>query len=375
MIGFMWLTLQLSGGKGIALGGVLSIYTLGAIIFGFIAGPIVDRVNKKNVLIFIDILRGVIVFLLYWLVKLQMATVLHIYIVTFGFSILSPFFHRAEFAIIPQLVEKNQILSANGLLNGSKRLMQIISPALGGVFIGIFGIAICFFYDAISFFFSAICILFITITPIEVEKKSLGFKLFTSDVKEGYKFLIDSTFLLTLAIYAACINFFGSPIFPLIPLISQRVSAGATGYGAMMSGMSIGLIVSSLFVGIVGKFLSKISVVLVGLLISALAIIIMAMGMGIIPLVIASVLLGFGLNFSNLPIMTLFQEKVPGDRIGVVSSFVFTIAQIAMPISIALSGLLVDIFSLKFILIAIAIILIIGALIGFRIQQFKQEES
>jgi MFS family permease len=48
MIGFMWLTLELSGGKGVALGGVLSIYTLGEIFFGFIAGPIVDRVNKKT---------------------------------------------------------------------------------------------------------------------------------------------------------------------------------------------------------------------------------------------------------------------------------------------------------------------------------------
>ncbi len=373
MIGFMWLTLELSGGKGIALGGVLSIYTLGEIFFGFIAGPIVDRVNRKNLLIFIDIIRGIIVLLLYIFVKFQKATILHIYVATLGFAIFSPFFHRAEFAIVPQLVEKDLLLSANGLLNGSKRLMQIIAPALGGVFIGIFGIASCFFFDAISFFVSVICIIFIAITPIQTDKKGFGLKVFISDLNSGYRFLIGSSFLLTLAIYAACINFFGAPIFPLLPLVSQKTGSGATVYGAMMSGLSIGFIVSSLLVGIIGKFLRKISIVLLGLIISASAIMLMALGIGMIPLIIAAVILGLGLNFSNLPIMTFFQEKVPQNKIGVVSSFVFTIAQVAMPVSMALSGLLVDIFSLRVIFITISLILIIGALIGFRIPQFRQE--
>ncbi len=372
MVSFMWLTLEASGGKGIVLGGVLSVYTMGEIIFGFIAGPIVDRINRKSILIIVDILRGCIVFLLYLLVITKEVKVLYLYAITFAFAIVSPFFHRAEFAVIPQLVEKTSLLSANGILSGSKRLMQVISPALGGIFIGFFGLASCFLFDAVSFFFSSLCILFISIKPIEIDKKKFNLNLLISDFRHGFRFLISSTFLLTLTIYACCINFFGGPVFPMLPLVSQQAGTGSSGYGSMMSGLSAGFIISSLLISVVGKLINRISLILLGLIISSFSIMLMGFALNIVYLVGAAVILGIGLNFSNLPILTLFQEKVPQDKIGVVSSFVFTIAQVAMPISIALSGILVDVFSLKGIFVAITIILFIGALIGFALPQLRE---
>ncbi len=372
MVSFMWLALEISGGKGIVLGGVLSVYTLGEIIFGLVAGPVVDRVNRKSILILVDIIRGSIVFLLYFLVVMKIAKVVHLYIVTFAFAVISPFFHRAEFAIIPQLVKKDSLLSANGILGGSKKLMQVISPALGGILIGFLGVASCFLFDAFSFFISSVCILFISIKPIEIDKKRLNLNLLISDFRDGFKFLLSSTFLLTLTIYACCINFFGGPIFPMLPLISQQMGSGSSGYGSMMSGLSAGFIISSLLIGIVGNFIKRIDLILLGLIVSSCSIALMGFGLNIVVLICAAVILGIGLNFSNLPILTLFQEKVPQDKIGVVSSFVFTIAQVAMPISMAMSGILVDVFSLKGIFVAISIILFIGALIGFVLPQLRE---
>ncbi|MGB9722117.1 MAG: MFS transporter [bacterium] len=373
LIGFMWLAFQLSNGKGIVLGGVFSIYTLSEIVFGFLAGPVVDRVNKKVLLITIDIIRGVIVMILYVLVRFNSIHIAHVYFFTFIFSVFSPFFHRAEFAVIPQLVDSPFLLNVNGILAGSKKLMQVIAPALGGLFIGFFGMASCFLFDAISFFLSVICIMLIAIRTTASLKKNINIKSFMIDIKEGYRFLINSSFLLTLALYAACINFFGAPIFPLLVLISQKANVGSSGYGAMMSGMSVGFIISSFIIVIIGKFLKKIPIVMLGLLISSSGIILMALGNGSVPLVIASVLLGLGINLSNLPIVTLFQENVPQEKIGVVSSFVFTIAQVAMPISMMLSGLLVDLFSLTGIFIGISTILIVGAVIGFFLPTLRNE--
>ena len=375
LIAFMWLSLQVSGGRGIVLGGVFSIYTLGEIIFGFLAGPLVDRLNKKILLVVVDIIRGAIIFLLYLLVNLKIATVGYLYMITIAFSVFSPIFHRCEFAIIPQILEKNDLLSANGILSGIKRLMQIIAPALGGLFIGIFGMESCFLFDAGSFIFSSMCIMLIVLRSSAGIKKGVSIKCFISDFRNGYHYLIGSSFLVTLAIYAACINFFGGPIFPLLPLISQNTGLGPSGYGIMMAALSGGLIASSLIIGFVERYLKRIPMVLIGLIISATAILLMPFGLGIVLMVFSAALLGVGLNFSNLPIITLFQERVPQDRIGVVSSFTFTIAQIAMPVSMALSGFLVEIFSLRIIFIAISMILIIGALIGFILPQLKDEEN
>lgn len=373
LIAFMWLSLRLSGGKGIVIGGVFSIYTLSEIILGFIAGPIVDRFNKKRILIVADILRGLLIFILYLLIRFKMATVMHLYIFTFAFSVFSSFFHRAEFAIIPQIVNKHSLLKANGYLGGAKRLMQVISPALSGVFISLFSIESCFLFDAISFFFSSLCISFIMVQSLPKSKTVITVEHFLADIKEGYRLLIGSSFLLTLAIYSTCVNFFGGPVFPLIPLISQKTGMGASGYGAMMSGLSAGLIMASFLVGSAEKYLRRIMMVLTGLAISAMSVIIMAFGFGSVVLIGSAFIMGVGLNVTNLPIITLLQEKVPKDKIGVVSSFVFTIAQIALPISMALSGFLVDIFTLKTIFSSIGIILFAGALIGFMLPQFKNE--
>ncbi|MEO0127212.1 MAG: MFS transporter [candidate division WOR-3 bacterium] len=374
LVAFMWLALQLSNGKGIVLGGVFSIYTLGEVLFGFIAGPIADRINKKKALIVIDIIRGIIVTLLFIFVRSQMVSIAHLYIFIFAFSFFSPFFHRIEFTIIPQLVEKDLLLSANGILGGSKKLMQIIAPALGGIFVGFFGVASCLLFDAISFFFSAVCIMLISISKATPKKVDINLRNFLSDVRIGYRFLIGSAFLTTLAIYAACINFLGSPIFPLLPLISQRANQGSAGYGMMMSSISIGFIISSFVIGVIGKVIKKIHIVFVGLLLSALSVALFGFTSNAIILLMGSVILGLGMNFSNLPILTLFQEKIPQDRIGVVSSFVFTISQIAMPISMILSGILVDCVDLSYIFAGVSIVLIAGALIGFALPQFRKDE-
>lgn len=372
LIAFMWLALQLSGGKGLVLGGIFSIYTLNEVIFGFIAGPIADKFNKKKILIIVDILRGAVVLFLFILVRLNMMTVVHLYVITFLFSVFSPFFHRTEFTIVPQLVPKELLLKANGVITGARRLMQVISPGLGGICIGLVGIENCFLIDAITFFFSSFCIIFIVVRYSRKETESIKVKSLFVDIKEGYRILVGSSFLLTLAIYAACINFLGGPVMPLLPLLATKYGMGASGYGIMMSALSIGLIASSFLIGFLGKILRRIPMILTGLIISAIAVLIMGIGFVPIVILIALFFLGAGLSLSNLPITTLFQEKVAPDKIGVVSSFVFTIAQIAMPISIALSGFLVDILSISIIFTAVGIMLLIGAMVGFALPQFKK---
>lgn len=373
LIAFMWLTMKISGGRGLVLGGVFSIYSLGEIIFGFIAGPIVDRFNRHRILISADILRGFLVFFLFLLVKFKTVTIFHIYLITTCFAIISAFFHRTEFAIISQLVEKNILLTANGILGGLKRLMQVIAPALGGVFISLVDINSCFLVDAFSFFFSSGCLMLISISSPTEQNTKVTVRYLLKDLKIGYILLIRSRFLFTLAIYAACINFLAGPVFPLLPVIAEKINYGSTGYGVMMSMLSLGLIISGFFIGFLEKFISKISMLFYGLIISASAIMVMANGSGIIILLFSAVLFGIGINFSNLPIITLFQEKVPQDKIGVVSGFTFTLTQIAMPLSMSFSGFLVDLFSLKMILIFIGIILIAGAIIGFFLPQLKNE--
>ena len=67
LVAFVWLSLELSSGEGLVMGGIFSVYTLGEIISGFISGPIVDRIDKKRTLFYVDLTRGLIVGILFTL--------------------------------------------------------------------------------------------------------------------------------------------------------------------------------------------------------------------------------------------------------------------------------------------------------------------
>lgn len=373
LVAFMWLALGVSGGKGIVLGGVFSIYTLCEVVFGFIAGPIADRFNKKRILIIVDILRGAVVFLLYIFITYRTITIFQLYLITFIFSVLSPFFHRTEFTIIPLIVRFEDLLKANGILRGLRRTMLIIAPGLGGLLVSILGTKLCFLIDAGTFVFSSLCISFIVTRKAKRPEEAAQGRSLIADMKAGYKYLLSSSFLLILAIYAAFINFLGGPVFPLLPILSERSTLGPSGYGMMMSALSAGLIVSSFTIGFIERFLNKVLMIFLGLFISAVAIFSLGFGFYKFAIIGAVFILGFGINTSNLPITTLFQQKVPENKIGVVSSFVFTFAQIAQPISMALSGFLVDLFSLNAIFIAIGILLVAGVGVGFLLPQLRYE--
>jgi MFS family permease len=76
-----------------------------------------------------------------------------------------------------------------------------------------------------------------------------------------------------------------------------------------------------------------------------------------------------------MPIHTLLQEQLPSDKIGVVSGFVFTAAQIAMPISMALSGFLLHYFLVKTIFSSLGTLMLIGAILGFFLPQLRYDKG
>lgn len=371
VIAFMWLSLKLSGGKGIVLGGIFSVYTLGELIFGFLSGPVVDRFNKKQILVLMDLARGSILCILYVTIVLGKISLMHLYIYTFLFAILSPVFHRAEYAILPEIIPKSRLLKANGLLSGLKRVMRVISTAVGGVIIHLFGIEACFLFDGLSFFSSVLCITLVHINTARHAKQSRKIHSMISDVRRGSSIVLRSTFFLTLSLYAACINFVGAPVFPLLPIVSEHVSIGASGYGIMISALSAGLITASLLICCFERILPKIKIMLLGICVSSFGVIGTAFGRSFLSITPACFLIGVGLSLANLPIQTIFQERIPSRNLGVVSGFVFTIAQLAMPISMALSGFIIQYISVNAVFIIIGVLMFIGVIIGLFLPQLK----
>lgn len=101
---------QLSN-SSLAVSGVILAFTLPSIFFGIVAGVLVDRWSKKRVLVLTNILRAIAVVPLIFV----STELFIIYVVIFIVSLITQFFIPAEIPIIPQLVPKKLLLSANAL--------------------------------------------------------------------------------------------------------------------------------------------------------------------------------------------------------------------------------------------------------------------
>jgi predicted MFS family arabinose efflux permease len=166
------LVLRLTGASGLALSGVVIAQTLPMFLFGPIAGVVVDRFNRKAVMIGADLLRALLTvgFLCIttadqvWLAYLLMAAVMAV----------STFFHPAYVATIPNVTRREELVAANALGSATWAAMLAIGSGLGGVVTATLGIHAAFWIDVATYVISAVCIAMVTIPARTGEKHDAG---------------------------------------------------------------------------------------------------------------------------------------------------------------------------------------------------------
>ncbi|MGC8789543.1 MAG: MFS transporter [Caldisericum sp.] len=372
LIAIMWLILKITDNRGLAVGGAFSVFSIGELISGFIAGPIADNFNKKKILIITDFLRAIIVFLLYFLSTQNLINMFEVILILFILSILSPIFSTTQFTLIPLLVEKDELLEANGIITGITRIAQILAPSLGGILVALFGYSICFLIDAISFLVSVATIIFIRLKTTQVKEKVTNTILsLLESFKEGYKFLLSSKFLMVLSSYALVVNSLGGALQPLIPIFAEKYNFGSQGYGYMMSAFSLGFLVFALLTGFLPKKVSETHLMLYGLTLTSISLVLCGVFKSLIPVLILFFIIGLSNGLTNLPMSTLFQKIVKIELLGVVTSFVFTVGQALQPVSMLVSGYLTEKISVSTLFIFIGLFAMLLSLAGFAIPAFR----
>lgn len=195
---------KLSNSNTVVSGIVLS-FTIPAIIFGIFAGAYVDRWDKKRVLFGTNAIRAILLIIL----AFSHTNLYIIYILSFVISIVTQFFIPAETPVIPLVVEKNLLLSANALFSMGIYGSILVAYALSGPFLLIFGSQFAFFILAAFFLIAAF---FVTLLKIDkkkeklIKKQGLSFRLSpTEEIHNAFKMIVKtkevygSLFLLTLS--------------------------------------------------------------------------------------------------------------------------------------------------------------------------------
>jgi Na+/melibiose symporter-like transporter len=159
-------------GSGLAIGGLFLARLLPPFVLGPLVGVVADRFDRRKILILSDLLRTVVV--LNFLFVRTAQDVWLLYVLTILQLSISAFFEPTRSALMPSLVARKDLITANALDGTTWSTMLAVGAALGGLATALFGITAAFLIDAASFVLSAWFISQVRSIPVEDNPESGG---------------------------------------------------------------------------------------------------------------------------------------------------------------------------------------------------------
>ena len=337
----IWAWEKTGSAQALAMVGVFTYAPL--IIVTPLVGVLVDRWNRKLVMMLSDlgaVLASVTVFLLYISGNLE---IWHIYATTAFASVFQAFQWPAYSATATLMVPKEHYSRASGMISMVESASNIIGPVLAGSLIGIIGVRGILLIDILTFFIALFTLLVVIVPQPVVEKAQFTFKKFWQDMTFGFKYIFTRPGLLGLQLVFFFANFMTVIGWAVInPMVLAR-TGDAQILGFVQSFSAVGGLVGAVFLMIWGGPKQMVSGILLGWILNG---ILGRFLMGITDQpwiwMISVFLLAFFMPTINGCNQALWQKKVPPKQQGRVFAVRRFIAQITIPISMALSGWLAD---------------------------------
>jgi MFS family permease len=223
MIAISFWVLETTGSSA-KMGAVLAASLIPSLILGLVSGVFIDRYNRKFIIIGTDLIRGFMLFLFAFLFYFEMMNFSIILLMQILLSINAAFFDPAIPSIIPQIVDKKDLASANSKHQFVNGFSTIAGAFLSGICISIFGYLWIFAVNAISFILSAILECFIYITPMEKNLNKNSSSGILKEMKQGYKYIFSNRSLMILLFMVMVIHFFVGSIEVFMPVIADAIS-------------------------------------------------------------------------------------------------------------------------------------------------------
>ena len=366
VVALAWLALQLTG-SGLALGTVLMVGAIPRAVLMLVGGAYSDRLSPRSLMLVSNGVRAVVVGLLAALVLTGNAQLWQLYILAAIFGVFEAFFWPALSTIVPMLTGASQLPAANALMQGSQQLTGLVGPAVAGLLVAAVQTGPAFAIDSVSFVVAAVALLLVTggrrSRPDAAQTGAASEGLFAT-IRAGIREAWRDPAIRTIFVLTAAFNLaFTGPISVGIAWAARDHWGGSAVFGILLSAFGAGALVGAIGAGSMGRVqqLGWATLAVAALLGVGLA------AIGLAPnAVIAFIVLlamGLGVGFINVRSVAWLQARVPdamrGRIIGLVSFGSVSLA----PISLAVSGAVVDVAATAMFAVAGGIV-ILACLIG-----------
>lgn len=341
---------------------ILAISTIPYIVFAPIAGRLSDNVNRKKIMVYLDLFCAAIIGGYAFILLRGNDHEFIVGAVMFLLSICATLYSPAVTASIPQIVEEDNLTSANGIINQVGSIVNFVGPILAGVLYGLLGIKAIVIINAISFLLAAIMEMFLDIPEVVKEKQdsednnkviSKGFvKKSFSDMKESFIYLKNQkrVILGIIASYALC-NIFLVPILSIVAPYFINIFLGLSSevYGVVEGICVLGMILGGLWISVKPNMFSikKVHYTYFPMIFG----VILMSTLGFIKLnnyalagifAFGGLAIMLSLSLSNVLTLTFIQKQIPDDMLGRVSAFSTAVATVSVAPGQLLFGQVID---------------------------------
>jgi len=342
-----------------------------SLLVGLFAGVLVDRFDRKRIMIAADLTRAVLVFLIPFLVPLS---IVWLYVIVMLSSAIGQFFDPAQESVLPEVATEEELAAANSLMAISSFGATAIGFAASGLIASTTNISWAFYLDAISFLFSASCIFLIRLKPLQVEGETNAVVIL-KNLKLGVRQLFDTPILRALFVTSIpTLIAFGLSNALLLPFALRALKATEFEYGLQEGLTSLGFVAGSLLMASVFDRMREGAWIAVGFIGMALTSIVYSFTHSI-PLAIAIVALsGFFNAPSAIGRRTAVQRNTPREIRGRVNSVFFVSRDVLFLIGMAFAGL-ADFVDVRWMYFSSAILLLVGGVLVLVLPGLRQNRT
>lgn len=369
-LALLWWIAQDTGSVGVATMMTL-VTTLPVILLGPVAGVVIDRHSRRQVMMVTDLVRAAAAAFLAWGIiggQLQLWMLLAAATVS---STCRAFHRPALQASFPQLVPESGLNRANSLYQMAEAGANLIAPPVGGVLVAWLGTGAVVGISAATYVIAAVTLFLAVIPPVvrTSPAAATGFRGFFQEMSAGFSYLWRGQRMLFFMLCTfALVNFALSPIGPLLPFIAeQRMGLDSSGFGFLLVGLPAGTMLGAVVISVVGSRLRRGWGIISGIATLGLMLVVISQVTSALLAIGAFVVMGVALSVANVCANGLFQTRVPKEMQGRVFAVRSSMAQAASPISLALVGAMSVVVAPQTILLLGGIIAVIGGLMGYAV--------
>lgn len=342
-----WLT-QASGSATVLATASL-VAMLPSVLLGPFAGALVDRLNRRWVMIiadsFIALLSAGLAYL-FWVDQLQ---IWHVYIIMFARSLGGAFHWPAMQASTSLMVPKDHLARIGGMNSTLQGVLSIVTPPLGAFAMEIMPLYTIMAIDVVTAAFAIGPLIFIHIPQPERAAADAGAAgvrpSLLGDVADGFRYIWNWKGMLLVLMLATTINMMIHPAMSLLPmLVLRKFAGGALQLGWLNSAWGVGIIVGGLALSAWGGFKRKVVTALLGLIGQGIGFLVVgltpasALWLGIAGLAFAGIM-----NvICNGPFLALFQDVVAPEIQARVFTVIGSLTGLAAPVGLAIAGPVAD---------------------------------